>query len=155
MMRFFFATFFFFTTIYCIAQSPIEVLRKAQFNTTTSWAIDSYDPVAYFDGKATKGDKKISLRYLGISYAFANSENLNKFKSNPTKYEPQYGGWCAYAMGSNGEKVAVDPETFKIVGGKLYLFYHSWSNNTLTKWNKDEQNLKNAADKNWIRFIKN
>jgi hypothetical protein len=56
-------------------------------------------------------------------------------------------------MGSSGEKVEIDPETFKIINGKLYLFYHSWVNNTLTKWNEDEKNLKNKADSNWQKLI--
>jgi len=43
----------------------------------------------------------------------------------------------------------VDPETFKIVNGKLYLFYNRFFNNTLTNWNKDEANLKTKADVNW------
>jgi hypothetical protein len=55
-------------------------------------------------------------------------------------------------MGASGEKVEIDPETFKIVNGKLYLFYHSWINNTLTRWNKDENNLKTKADNNWLHF---
>jgi hypothetical protein len=57
-------------------------------------------------------------------------------------------------MGSTGEKVEVDPETFKIVNGKLYLFYNRYLNNTLTKWNKDERNLQTKADQNWTRIIK-
>jgi hypothetical protein len=56
-------------------------------------------------------------------------------------------------MGATGEKVEIDPETFKILDGKLYLFYHSWTNNTLTKWNKDEASLKSRADKSWIKYI--
>ena len=55
-------------------------------------------------------------------------------------------------MGATGEKVEVDPETFKIVNGKLYLFYHSWLNNTLSKWNQDEMNLQKNADKNWLNI---
>jgi hypothetical protein len=55
-------------------------------------------------------------------------------------------------MGATGEKVEIDPETFKILNDKLYLFYHSWSNNTLTKWNKDETHLKTEADKNWTKL---
>ena len=73
------------------------------------------------------------------------------FKASPAKYEPQYGGWCAYAMGATNEKVEIDPETFKIINGKLYLFYHSWTNNTLKTWNKDEGNLKPKADVNWTK----
>jgi len=61
---------------------------------------------------------------------------------NPAGYEPQYGGWCAYAMGANGEKVEIDPGTFKIVDGKLNLYYNAFFNNTLKSWNKDEVNLK-------------
>jgi len=48
----------------------------------------------------------------------------------------------------------VDPETFKIVNGKLYLFYNKFFNNTLKSWNKDEANLKIKADKNWTNIFK-
>ena len=76
------------------------------------------------------------------------------FKKDPTKYEPQYGGWCAYAMGAKGEKVEINPETFKIVDGKLYLFYNRFFSNTLTDWNKDEAHLKKQADVNWQKTFK-
>ena len=46
-------------------------------------------------------------------------------------------------MGTKGAKVSVDPETFKIIDGKLYLFYNSFFNNTLKDWNKDEANMRN------------
>jgi hypothetical protein len=55
-------------------------------------------------------------------------------------------------MGAAGEKVEVDPETFKITDGKLFLFYHTFINNTLTKWNKDEPNLHKKADASWSKF---
>jgi hypothetical protein len=57
-------------------------------------------------------------------------------------------------MGSSAEKVEVDPETFKIVDGKLHLFYNAYFNNTLKSWNKDEVNLKAKADSNWKKIIK-
>ncbi|MDZ4667706.1 MAG: hypothetical protein SGJ00_07460 [bacterium] len=52
-------------------------------------------------------------------------------------------------MGATSEKVRVDPSKFKVIDGKLYLFYYSFINNTLNKWNADEKKLKIAADKNW------
>jgi hypothetical protein len=56
-------------------------------------------------------------------------------------------------MGAKGSKVNVNPETFKIVYGKLFLFYNKRGNNTLTSWNKDEQALRAQADANWKKII--
>jgi hypothetical protein len=56
-------------------------------------------------------------------------------------------------MGDTGEKVKVDPETYKIIQGKLYLFYNFWGNNTLDDWNKNEPRLKVGADQNWRKNI--
>lgn len=128
--------------------------RSKQFNLEDGLAIQGYDPVAYFtQNKAVEGNKQLNTVFEGVTYRFSSTANKELFVKDPKKYEPQYGGWCAYAMGATGEKVEVDPETFKILNGKLYLFYHSWTNNTLTKWNKDEPNLKSKADKSWTVFF--
>src|SRR5262249_40881907 len=125
-------------------------LRKAQFNLGNGVAISGYDPVAYFkQGKAVKGKKELAVFAQGITYYFSSIENKDEFKKTPSPYEPQYGGWCAYAMGKDGSKVEIDPETFKIIDGKLYLYYNKFFNNTLKSWNKDEANLKTKADTNW------
>ena len=130
-------------------------LRKKQFNTEDNLAIQGYDPVAYFtQGKAVKGSKDNAVYYQGVTYYLSSTANKEAFKKEPAKYEPQYGGWCAYAMGAKGEKVNVDPKTFKVLNGKLYLFYNKFFNNTLTEWNKDEANLKSKADMNWEKIYK-
>jgi YHS domain-containing protein len=130
-------------------------VRRKEFNLDKSGlAIEGYDPVTYFTaGKAVDGKKDIALDYQGATYRFSTTIDRDAFKANPGKYEPQYGGWCAYAMGANGEKVDIDPGTFKIVDGKLYLFYNKFFNNTLKSWNKDEAHLKANADKNWTKFV--
>lgn len=136
------------------AQST-EVRKKAYNLEKSGLAIEGYDPVAYFtDHKAVEGKKEISTHYNGITYRFSSAKNRDLFNADPAKYEPQYGGWCAYAMGAAGEKVEIDPETFKVLDGKLYLFYNKLFNNTLPKWNNDETQLKNNADRNWPKFIK-
>lgn len=127
--------------------------RQKHYNLDDGLAIEGYDPVSYFDGKPAEGKNNLTYSYKGVIYRFANQENLAKFRLAPEKYEPAYGGWCAYAMGENGEKVKVDPETYKIVGGKLYLFYNFWANNTLEKWNKNEPKLKEAGDRNWSKIV--
>jgi YHS domain-containing protein len=126
----------------------------AQCNLQNGIAINGYDPVAYFTkNKAEKGNATQVAKFEGIYYHFSSVTNKETFLKNPKKYQPQYGGWCAFAMGDYGKKVEVDPETFKIVDGKLYLFYNAYFNNTLKSWNKDEKNLKLKADKNWATFL--
>jgi YHS domain-containing protein len=128
--------------------------RAKEFNLENKVAIQGYDPVAYFtQKKAVKGKSNLAYTYEGVTYNFSSQTNKDLFLKTPTSYEPQYGGWCSYAMGANGEKVEVDPETFKIVDGKLNLFYNAYFNNTLKSWNKDEVNLKKKADANWKKFI--
>lgn len=131
-----------------------DALRREHFNVKKNIAIEGYDPVSYFDGKPLEGKSSFSHAHKGVTYLFSSSENLNKFKAEPDKFEPAYGGWCAFAMGDTGDKVKIDPETYKIMGGKLYLFYNFWGNNTLNGWNKDERNLKSNADKNWAKIFR-
>jgi len=124
-------------------------LRKKHFNTGKDVALEGFDPVSYFDGSPLEGDPKIRFQYKGIVYQFVSQSNLNKFRSSPDQFEPAYGGWCAYAMGETGEKVKIDPETYRVLDGKLYLFYNFWGNNTLVDWKKNEKRLKQQADNNW------
>jgi YHS domain-containing protein len=145
--------FFAFITLCQIVWAQDEAGRQKIFNLEKGIAIQGYDPVAYFtEGKAVKGSPSYSVYFQGVTYRFSSESNKNLFKTHPARYEPQYGGWCAYAMGNDGSKVNIDPETFKILDGKLFLFYHSYFNNTLTKWNKDEANLKQRADSNWKKI---
>ena len=135
--------------------SQKESKRLSQFNLENNIAIQGYDPVGYFKlAKAIKGKKEINATYEGVVYCFSTIANKELFVKSPTKFEPQYGGWCAYAMGNANEKVAINPETFKIVNGKLYLFYNAYFNNTLKSWNKEESVLMTKADANWIKILK-
>jgi YHS domain-containing protein len=147
-------TAFFFTAIANSSAQDATALNKKHFNLDEGLAIKGYDPVAYFtSNKAVKGSKDLAVYSQGATYYFSSVANKELFKANPSKYLPEYGGWCAYAMGAKGEKVNIDPETFKIVNGKLYLFYNKFFNNTLKDWNKDEANLKKNADANWIKIF--
>lgn len=144
---------FFWVILFSLGGSAQTNVRTKQFNLDKGLAIQGYDPVAYFtQHAAVKGNRQYAVNAGGALYYFSSQANKDAFLKNPSAYEPQYGGWCAYAMGATGEKVEIDPETFKVLDGKLYLFYHSWTNNTLTKWNKDEAALKSAADRNWKKI---
>jgi YHS domain-containing protein len=137
------------------AQNTVKTSKDIFNISNGQLAISGYDPVAYFtDNAAKEGKKEFSYTYDGIVYRFNSMQHLQLFKSDAEKYKPQYGGWCAYAMGATGEKVDVDPETFKVLNGKLYLFYNRFFNNTKKSWDKDEANLRQKADANWQKFTK-
>lgn len=138
-------------SILCSAQSENVIIKH--YNIQDNIALEGYDVVSYFSNKPIKGNKKYSVTSQGIIYWFISETTRDIFAANQEKYKPQFGGWCAYAMGEKGEKVNVDPETFKILDGKLYLFYNAYFNNTLKSWNKDEKNLKNKADLNWRKIF--
>ena len=138
-----------------VAAQDMNALRKKHFNTEKSIAIQGYDPVCYFsESKAKKGSSSFAFNYGNVVYYFLSQTNLDLFKLNPAKYEPQFGGWCAYAMGNTGEKVEIDPKTFKIINGKLYLFYNSLFNNTLKTWNTKEAILLPKSVTNWKNIFK-
>ncbi|MFK8059245.1 MAG: YHS domain-containing (seleno)protein [Polaribacter sp.] len=125
------------------------------YNLKKGYVAEGYDVVSYFSNKAQKGNKKFTSTFDGVKYKFSSKENLATFKKSPKKYVPAYGGYCAYAIGAKAEKVSINPKTFEIRDGKIYLFYNSWGTNTLKLWKKEgAENLKNKADKNWKKIIK-
>ena len=132
------------------------VLGQAKQNTNKKGVlIDGYDPVAYFDNTVKKGVSTYQTKYNGSSIYFSSSTNLEKFKKNPDKYYPMYGGWCAYAMGTNGEYVEIDADTYEIRDGHLYLFYNRLLTNTKKSWlDEDPLKLKKQADANWKKLQK-
>ena len=109
-------------------------------------ALRGYDPVAYFEeAKPTRGVANLSASYGGARYLFASESHRKLFLENPKKYVPEYGGFCAVGA-SFGEKVDVDPETGKVIGGKLYL------NNgpkALEIFDHDTRNTISRANQNW------
>lgn len=156
MKKLFFIILVFLTVLNVSQAQTTPAARQKSFNIASgNLALQGYDPVAYFTTKKpTKGNSRISYSHEGVTYYFASEANKKAFTTSPTAYEPQYGGWCAYAMGATGEKVEIDPTTFKILNGKLYLFYNAYFNNTLPKWNSDEKNLKAKAETNWAKFTR-
>jgi YHS domain-containing protein len=134
--------------------SPAAASEKtpvAAVNAADGTGLKGYDPVAYFTlGQPTPGVDQYTYSWKGVTYRFASAENLARFKADPEKYLPQYGGYCAYAMAIN--RIAdIDPFRWAIVDGKLYLnnnylSYHLWSLNK-------SGNIA-SGDRNWPQYPK-
>jgi YHS domain-containing protein len=86
-------------------------------------AILGYDPVAYFtESRATKGSPEITTKWLGATWYFASTNHRDAFASEPVRYAPQYGGFCTLGTAFEQASANIDPEAWRIVDGKLFLF---------------------------------
>jgi YHS domain-containing protein len=115
-------------------------------------AIQGYDPVSFFaDGKPMKGKPEFPARHNGAVYYFASKEHRDLFKADPTKYEPAFGGYCAYGVSRN-KLVEIDVDAFQIVNNRLLLQY---SKGVQENFNKDTKGNLAKADGNWPALVEN
>lgn len=123
----------------------------AEYNLEEGLALDGYDPVSYFEGaEPVLGVRKHAARYRGVVYFFDSAEHRDTFLSDPQRYEPAYGGWCAWAMANGGKTVDADPTNFTIEDGVLRVFYRNALVDTRAKWQKgDLPDLRSAAAQQW------
>jgi len=109
--------------------------------------INGYDPVAYVTvHKAVKGNPSIKSNFRGAIIHFTSAANKAAFDKNPSRYYPQYGGFCANHL-RKGELVASDPTVFFAYKGKLFLCADG-SGAKEFRSNMD-QNIR-TADEEWV-----
>ncbi len=112
-------------------------------------ALNGYDPVAYFvDNKAEKGTKDFTYNWMNAVWQFASEDHLEKFKNDPEKYAPQFGGFSAYGV-ANGSLFHVDGTLWTIDEGKLYLEVNQ---KALEKFREDIKGYVKKAEKNWPKL---
>jgi YHS domain-containing protein len=109
-------------------------------------AVSGYDPVAYFtDGRPMRGSAEHRITHQGYEYRFASAEHLAAFRADPSRYLPQYGGYCAWAV-SQGYTAAGNPNNWRIVDGKLYLNYND---EIQARWEQDIAGHIRRGNANW------
>jgi YHS domain-containing protein len=112
--------------------------------------IQGYDPVGFFkENKPVKGNPSFSERFHGVNYYFASEENRATFKADPAKYEPQFGGYCAYGV-SRDSASPIKVEAFQIVDGRLLMQY---SEEVRDLFNKDTPGNLKLADQKWPSVV--
>ena len=138
-----------------VEELPSEIRVKEFSLSRKALALGGYDPVAYFQNGPKEGSKQLSHTFKGVTYYFANEENRKKFIEDPYRFEPQYGGWCAWAMQDGGNRTEANPESFKIIDGKLYVFYDGFFGDTRKLWNEvgDDKKLIGLADNYWAKQV--
>ena len=129
---------------------------KANHNTDDSKiALLGYSPVSYLIlGIAQKGVKEYKASYDGLNYYFTTNDQKKTFEENPTKYLPQYGGYCAFGV-SVGAKFRADPNKFVVKDGKYFLFLYDLEVDAQQLWLAgNHEKLVAKADGNWNKLSK-
>jgi len=98
--------------------------------------------------KPIKGNESLHYTWKGANWYFSSKANLDSFRLHPEKYEPQFGGYCAYGM-AEGHKAPTDPQAWTLLDGKLYLNYNK---DVLNEWKKDQSDNIIKADRNWPKL---
>lgn len=136
---------------------PVLMLFTFSFGATakdyahSTPAVQGYDVVSYQTGKRPlRGNGNFTSIYQGTTYQFSSKANLATFESNPEKYVPAYGGYCAFGV-SVGKKFIGDPEVWRVVDGTLYLNLDAGIQD---EWLKDVPGRIKTANAKWNK-IKN
>lgn len=111
-------------------------------------AIGGYSPVSYFSaGKAEQGSPSFSVFHDGKIYFLTSAVQMQRFRDNPEKYIPALAAHCPYSL-ALGRSVAVDPQQFEIIDGRLYLFHNSTELDALAAWHTaaDKEKLLKDAE---------
>ncbi len=134
-------------TVAVMATALASAARKPEVNIGRGeLALQGYDVVAYATmGKATRGNVQFEQRWNNAVWRFATADHRERFASDPEKYAPQFGGYCAYAV-SRGYTADIDPEAFRFVAGRLYLNY---SKSVQRLWEKNIPENIAKAQANW------
>ena len=84
--------------------------------------LKGYDVVSYFvDNKDSIGSASFRSNYQGITFQFTSAEHKALFDKAPTRYLPEFGGYCANGI-VYGLPWGGDGDTWKMIDGKLYIF---------------------------------
>ncbi|MDO9284474.1 MAG: YHS domain-containing (seleno)protein [Aquabacterium sp.] len=102
--------------------SPLKPVRAIAMDGDAHVMLDGHDVVAYFTlGRHALGQPQIKSVYQGVTFRFASAEHKALFDAAPTRYLPQYGGFCANGI-VYGIPWGGDADTWRIIDGKLYIF---------------------------------
>lgn len=125
-----------------LTKDQVDPINKSR----NGLALKGYDPVAYFtQSHPVKGLPAYSATHNGATFLFATAENRDAFIAAPARYAPQFGGYCAWAVG-HGYTADIDPQAWHIDNNKLYLNYNR---SVQTMWLKDKAKWIADADRNW------
>ncbi len=132
-----------------LAQNPggkLKPVNAVAEGNDGSVMLKGADVVAYFrQGKFVQGNPQLTSTYEDVAFRFSSPEHKAMFDREPERYLPQYGGYCANGI-AYGIPWGGDADTWKVTGGKLYIFGGQGSKDA---FELDEKRNVELADKYW------
>lgn len=115
-------------------------------------AIHGYDTVGYFlEGRAVRGTSEFEHAWNDAKWRFSSETNMKLFVSDPTRYAPQYGGYCAVCLALDSKLTDANPKAWTIIDGKLYLNY---SMHQRTQWRIRANTYVVFGDQEWRKVLR-
>lgn len=140
-----------FAGLAIIADSSAQAASPAIFTPRSGLALDGYDTVAFFtQGRPVQGDARFETVWQGARWRFAGQDHLDRFLAEPARFAPQYGGYCAWAVGAQNALAPGDARYWRIVDNKLYVNYDA---GVQRQWVRDIPGFILAADRNWPAIL--
>lgn len=134
------------------AFAALALLQGCAVYNTTSEGADSdlmllgFDPVSYFEAaQPTKGRVELSAHHRHGTYRFASPQSRDKFVSDPARYAPQYGAFCAKGV-SYAVRAGGNPLVYEIRAGRLFIFVNDYARDY---WRTDPGDFVAKADGYW------
>ena len=107
------------------AQNPSSTLKPVNAHVVDGASpvmLKGHDVVSYFTKNThALGSAQFASQYEGVNFYFASAEHKALFDKEPTKYLPQYGGYCANGI-VYGIPWGGDADAWLMQNGKLYIF---------------------------------
>lgn len=136
------------TSGYANGQTKPDTLK---YCVKESVGVGGFDPVTYWQGRPKAGNPAFATEFEGVIYRFFSIENQKKFKVDPIKYLPQFGGWCSMTL-AMGRATTPTYDNFVVFKNKLYLFERTVSMNGRELWLSDPKNHEKTASKNYFLY---
>ena len=132
--------------------NPLLAFRPISVAPDSDVALSGFDVVSYHVAKTPqKGHPSFQLKWSGAYWRFASQTNMRKFKADPQKFAPEFGGYCAAGMAANGEEVhACNPTVYTFQNGRLIVFS---SEAELERWKSDPGTALEAGLKKYRALL--
>lgn len=136
------------------AQNPASELtpvNAAKMEGADRLMLFGADVVAYITQNAyVQGKPEFSSNYQKVDFHFSSPEHKALFDAEPTRYIPQYGGYCANGI-MFGIPWGGNASDFRVVNGKTYIFGGTVSQ---AAFELELDNNIALADEYWAQEVK-